>query len=589
MEKDDLELERQRIEIERQKLELERQKLEFEKTVDSQKGTNTNMFGKSPNIVSMVFALISMISIFLPWISVSYSGSFNLVSEGFVRAFGPFGYLIILISLGMITMSFFRFKYAFLLGVLNLVIALIPVLEILDAVKGLSRFFEGGLGLILFFISGVLYILVSLIDLRAVSIGTSEKSDIVGDLKKIVQLYQSELLLALACIFVLVPAFDDFIAINDFSDFFWTVLWFGLLPLVVFYRLKMKKTYTLFFAYPIFIALNFLYVFIGNLFNGFTYSTFGNNLRESLATNFSWFSVVFYVLIFLSIGIEYMTIKEKSINERLIKFYKIISKPIIFYPFIFAPLMISMVYYSFARTILTEDDYKAFNERNSTLAGDWFLLSSDSTEILVLRIDPTSSSQEEQYSNNVRANMSYTILRKDGGSLSYGSLDTLINYSETIKVPLKLQGLEIISQQGESLNVSIDFSDGSQLKSKAYKTYDKFTKVIEKNETKTLLKNMIGAYSGSFGEYEIMLKIEKIDPKTLSVTGKNTVAGNSRPLKGTIEILDNVCYFVLNEPGDQQFDGVFEFKINKNSSTSLNGSWRSNDGALERDYYLYKQ
>ena len=112
------------------------------------------------------------------------------------------------------------------------------------------------------------------------------------------------MLLALACIFVLVPAFDDFIAITNFSDFFWTVLWFGLLPLVVFYRLKMKKTYTLFFAYPIFIALNFLYVFIGNLFNGFTYSTFGNNLRESLATNFSWFSVVFYVLIFLSKDLE---------------------------------------------------------------------------------------------------------------------------------------------------------------------------------------------------------------------------------------------------------------------------------------------
>lgn len=588
-EKDNLELERQRIELERQKLELERQKLEFEKTVDSKAPNTKELFGKSPNIAAVVLALISLISIFLPWISVSYSGSFNLVSEGFVRAFGPFGYLIILISLGMITMSFFRFKYAFLLGTLNLIIALLPVLEILDAVKGLSRFFEGGLGLILFFISGVLYILVSLIDLRAVSIGTSEKSDIVSDLKKIVQLYQSELLLALACIFVLVPAFDDFIAITNFSDFFWTILWFGLLPLVVFYRLKMKKTYRLFFAYPIFIALVFLYVFIGNLFNGFTYSTFGNNLRESLATNFSWFSVVFYVLIFLAIGIEYMTIKEKSINGGLTKFYNLFSKPILFYPLIFAPLMISMVYYSFARTNLTEADYKAFNERNSSLAGDWFLLNSDSTEILVLRMEQTSSTQEEQYSSNVRANMSYSILSKDGGSLSYGSIDTIINYGETIKVPLKFNGLEIISQQGESLNVSIEFSDGSNIKSKAYKTYDKFTKILEKNETTTLLKNMIGAYSGSFGDNEIMLKIEKIDPKTLAVTGKNTVAGNSRPLTGTIEILDNVCYFVLNEPGDQQFDGVFEFKINKNSNTSLNGSWRSNDGALERDYYLYKQ
>lgn len=588
-EKDNLELERQRIELERQKLELERQKLEFEKTVDS-KALNTNeLFGKSPNIAAVVLALISLVSVFLPWIS-SPGGSINMLNEEFVRGVGPFGYFCILISLGMTVMSFFRFKFAFLLGILNILIALIPVLKVLDAVNGLSQFFEGGLGLILFFISGVLYILVSLIDLRAVSIGSSEKSDVVGDLKKIVQLYQSELLLALACIFVLVPAFDDFIAINEFSDFFWTILWFGLLPLIVFYRLKMKKTYMLFFAYPIFIALNFLYVFIGNLFNGFTYSTFGNNLRESLATNFSWFSVVFYVLIFLAIGIEYMTIKEKSINGRLTKFYNLISKPIVFYPLIFAPLMISMAYYSFARTNLTEADYKVFNERNSSLAGDWFLLNSDSTEILILRMEQTSSTQEEQYSSNVRANMSYTILNKDGGSLSYGSIDTIVNYGETIKLPINFNSsLKIKSQQDETLNISVVLSDGSELTAKAYRTNDRFATIIEKNITKTLLKEMIGTYSGSFGDNEIMLKMETINPKSLIVIGNNTVAGNSRPLKGTVEILDNVCYFVLNEPGNQQFDGVFEFKINKNSNTYLSGSWRSNDGVLERDYFLNKQ
>ena len=76
--------------------------------------------------------------------------------------------------------------------------------------------------------------------------------------------------------------------------------------------------------------------------------------------------------------------------------------------------------------------------------------------------------------------------------------------------------------------------------------------------------------------------------KDVTVVGKNTVSGNSRPLKGTIEILDNVCYFVLNEPGDNQFDGVFEFKIYKNSNNSLEGTWRSNDGTLTRDYRLYR-
>jgi hypothetical protein len=584
MEKDDLELERQRIELERQKLELERQKLEFEKTIDSAKNNKTEMFGKSPNIASIVLALISLVSIFLPWIS-SFGGSFNMLSDGFVKFIGPYGYFCILISLGMIVMSFMRFKFAFLLGILNLIIALIPVMKILDAVKGLSDFFEGGLGLILFFISGILYTLVSLIDLRSVSNGTSEKRDVYGDLKKIIQLYQSELILSIACLFVLIPAFDKSISNYTFSDFFWTILWFGLLPAFVFYRLKMKKTFVFFLAYPIFIALNYLYVFVGGLFDGFTNSTFGNNFRESLVTNFSWFSLVFYVLIFLSVVIEYMTLKGKGVNESLTKVYNRISKPIIYFPLIFAPLVISMVYYSFARTNLTEDDYKAFNERNSSLAGDWFFLNGDSTEILVLRIDPTSSSQEEQYSSNVKANMSYSLISKDGGSLSYGSLDTLINYSETIQIPLKIKGLEIKSQQGEVLNITVDLPDGS-LNTKAFRTADKFAKIIEKNQSTSMLKSMIGAYSGSFGDNEIMLKIEGIDTKTLTVVGKNTVSGNSRPLKGTIEILDNVCYFVLNEPGDNQFDGVFEFKIYKNSNNSLEGTWRSNDGKLTRDYRL---
>lgn len=586
MEKDDLELERQRIELERQKLELERQKLEFEKTIDSTKNSKSEMFGKSPNIASIVLALISLVSIFLPWVS-SPGGSYNMLSEGFVKVIGPYGYFCILFSLGMIVMSFMRFKFAFLLGVLNLIIALIPVLNILETVKGFSRFFEGGLGLILFFISGILYTLVSLIDLRSVSVETNEKRELIGDLKKIIQLYQSEFILAIGCLFLLVPAFDNYISVYNFSEFFWTILWFGLIPSFVFYRLKMKKTFVLFLAYPIFITLNYLYAFLGGLFDGFTYSTFGNNLREALATNFSWISLVFYVFIFLSIGKEYMSLKEKSINESLLKIYNRISKPIIYFSIIFAPLVISMVYYSFARTNLTEDDYKSFNDRNSSLAGDWFFLNGDSTEILVLRIDPTSSSQEEQYSSNVRANMSYSLLSKDGGSLSYGSLDTLINYSETIQIPLKFKGLEIKSQQGEALNISIDLPDGA-INTKAFRKADKFTKIIEKNQSTSMLKSMIGAYSGSFGENEIILKIETIDPKTFAVVGKNTVSGNSRPLKGTIEILDNVCYFVLNEPGDNQYDGVFEFKMYKNSNSSLEGTWRSNDGTLTRDYRLFR-
>jgi hypothetical protein len=588
MEKENLELERQRIEIERQKLELERQKLEFEKNIDSQKSRNTDLYGKSPNIAAVILALISLISLFLPWVS-SIGGSLNMLNEGFVSFIGPFGYFCILISLGMTVMSFLRFKYSFLLGILNLIIALIPVLKILDAVHGLSQFFEGGIGIILFFMSGILYILVSLIDLRTISSGNSEKSDLMNELKKIIQLYQSEFILSIACFFVLLTAFDKYIFIVNFSQFFWTLLWFGFIPSFVFYRLKMNKTLILFIAYPLFITLNYLYIFIGSLFDGFTYSSFGNNFGESLSINFSWFGFVFYILIFLSIVIEYIKIKDKSVNEKLLKFYNSISKPIIFYLIIFAPLLISMVYYSFSRTNLTENDYKNFNQRNSTFAGDWFLLNSDSTQILVLKINPTISNQEEQYSSNVSASLEYSLETIDKENIGYGKLDTVVEYTQTLKLPFKIGDIKINDLNGEMLGVSIKMSNGSLINTNARRTSDQFSKIVKDKNGDKVLNNMIGVYSGNFGENDIMLRIMKINQKNFNVIGSNSVSGNIRPLKGTVEIMENICYFVLNEPGDEDFDGVFEFKISKNYPNEIQGVWRANNGELEREYVLYKQ
>ncbi len=59
------------------------------------------------------------------------------------------------------------------------------------------------------------------------------------------------------------------------------------------------------------------------------------------------------------------------------------------------------------------------------------------------------------------------------------------------------------------------------------------------------------------------------------MTGQSIVAGNSRPLTGTMTTKGNTVHFILKEPGDDKNDGVFEFEI-KNDSL-LVGTWTANN------------
>ncbi|KQW97456.1 YARHG domain-containing protein [Flavobacterium sp. Root420] len=87
---------------------------------------------------------------------------------------------------------------------------------------------------------------------------------------------------------------------------------------------------------------------------------------------------------------------------------------------------------------------------------------------------------------------------------------------------------------------------------------------------------------------KINIVIKKITES--EVLGQSIVAGNSRPLKGKMTIDGNTVHFILNEPGDDKNDGVFDFEIK--NDTLLVGTWTANNTKKEvhkRKYELYKK
>lgn len=69
---------------------------------------------------------------------------------------------------------------------------------------------------------------------------------------------------------------------------------------------------------------------------------------------------------------------------------------------------------------------------------------------------------------------------------------------------------------------------------------------------------------------KINLVVKRIEGD--SVFGQSIVAGNSRDFKGVVRKKESMFVFTVNEPGDQKYDGVFEFSF---ANDTLKGNWTS--------------
>jgi hypothetical protein len=100
---------------------------------------------------------------------------------------------------------------------------------------------------------------------------------------------------------------------------------------------------------------------------------------------------------------------------------------------------------------------------------------------------------------------------------------------------------------------------------------------------------LVGYWVGAFGENKINVSIAHIEDN--KVSGYSICAGNYRPLSGTVsENGENAFKFKLEEPGDDKYDGTFEFNIDLGTE-ELSGSWVAfeGEGNSRRDYTLGKK
>lgn len=98
---------------------------------------------------------------------------------------------------------------------------------------------------------------------------------------------------------------------------------------------------------------------------------------------------------------------------------------------------------------------------------------------------------------------------------------------------------------------------------------------------------LLGQYMGSFGKSTLIIKLNYVKGKNAS--GYNVVRGNKRNIKGSVSADGENYHFVLDEPGDNNTDGKFEFDININSFI-LTGNWtpKNPQYAKEKSFELKK-
>lgn len=119
---------------------------------------------------------------------------------------------------------------------------------------------------------------------------------------------------------------------------------------------------------------------------------------------------------------------------------------------------------------------------------------------------------------------------------------------------------------------------------------------------------MLGKWVGEMSGKKLIIVIEKINGNEL--IGYNQLGTNKRALKGTFAVgdWDQSCSkafdATLNEPGDDKWDGVFKVKFvgYKDSDDETNdcigkkyrgsegqGVWKSNNGKMQKEFYLSKE
>lgn len=90
------------------------------------------------------------------------------------------------------------------------------------------------------------------------------------------------------------------------------------------------------------------------------------------------------------------------------------------------------------------------------------------------------------------------------------------------------------------------------------------------------VNNFQGSYKGNFDQGFITVVLNYVNGK--NVSGYNLHKGTRRNINGSVMQDASGFKFIVKEPGDNPFDGTFEFTIDT-ATFSLNGIWTPNDSS----------
>jgi hypothetical protein len=102
--------------------------------------------------------------------------------------------------------------------------------------------------------------------------------------------------------------------------------------------------------------------------------------------------------------------------------------------------------------------------------------------------------------------------------------------------------------------------------------------------------SLLGSYVGPFGDNKITLLITRVAGDTIE--GRSVVGGNDRPYSGTVKFTGDKYNIDAKEPGDDKYDGVFNFSIDPAQPDKISGSWKPNkEGAHlgPKDFILQRR
>jgi hypothetical protein len=99
---------------------------------------------------------------------------------------------------------------------------------------------------------------------------------------------------------------------------------------------------------------------------------------------------------------------------------------------------------------------------------------------------------------------------------------------------------------------------------------------------------LVGYWVGAFGKNKINLAIASTTED--SIFGHSVCAGNFRPIKGALKEMGPGVYSIsMSEPGDDQYDGKFQFTMDVDKK-ELSGSWKPyKNTAGAKEYALQKR